>query len=107
MNMITKLGLPVSFLAVGIAACCILPMTFMLFGVGGSWLAIFGNIAGASIPVLTISAILIGIGWVLALMHGTAGQQKWILGGATVLTGVAWIVYLNQAAINTQLIEMM
>lgn len=107
MSKITKLGLSISFLAIGVAVCCILPMTFMLFGLGGSWLAIFGDIAGASVPVLTISAILIGIGWILALRQGTAGQQKWILGGATVLTGLAWIVYLNEAAINMQIIEMM
>lgn len=107
MSKIARLGLPASFLAIGVAVCCILPMTFMLLGLGGSWLAVFGKIAGASVPVLTMSAILIGIGWVLAISRGAASQQKWLLGGATALTGLAWLVYLNEATINTQLIEMM
>lgn len=107
MNKITGVGLPLSFLAIGVAVCCILPMTLMLFGLGGSWLAVFGKIAGASVPVLTVSAILIGIGWIVALKQGTAARQKWLLGGATTLTGLAWLVYLNEATINMQLIEMM
>lgn len=107
MTKITRLGLPLSLLALGVAVCCILPMTLMLLGLGGAWLAVFGKIAGASIPVLTVSAILIGIGWGAALLRGTAGQQKWLLGSATALTGLAWLVYLNEADINMQLIEMM
>ena len=107
MNRITSIGLPFSFLALGVAACCILPMTLMLVGLGGSWLAIFGTIARASIPVLTVSALLIGLGWALAVLRGIAWRQKWVLGGATVLTGLAWVIYLNEASINMQLIEMM
>ncbi|MBV1896859.1 MAG: hypothetical protein KUG70_10390 [Rhodobacteraceae bacterium] len=107
MNKITGFGLPFSFVALGVATCCILPMTLMLVGLGGSWLAIFGTIAGASVPVLTASAILIGLGWVLAVLRGIAWRQKWVLGGATFLTGLAWIIYLNEASINMQLIEMM
>lgn len=107
MNKITGFGLPLSFVALGVATCCILPMTFMLFGLGGSWLAVFGDIAGASIPVLTISAVLIGLGWITAIMRGAVWQQKWPLVGAAVLTGLAWVVYLNEAHINMQLIEMM
>ncbi|MFT4959142.1 MAG: mercuric ion transport protein [Paracoccaceae bacterium] len=107
MNKITRLGLPLSFLSLGVAVCCILPMTFMLFGVGGAWLAVFGKIAGASVAVLTVSAILIGLGWVMALLRGTAWRQKWLLGSATALTGLAWLVYLNETKINMQLIEIM
>jgi hypothetical protein len=107
MNKITGFGLPLSFLALGVSACCILPMTLMLFGLGGSWLAVFGTIAGASVPILTVSAILISLGWLVAISRGVAWRQKCVLGGATFLTGLAWIVYLNEANINMQLIELM
>ena len=107
MKHLPGLGLPLSALAAGVALCCVLPMTFMLVGLGGSWLAVFGTIAGYSMPVLTLSAILIAIGWGIAVQRGSFGRQKWLLGSATVLTGLAWIVFLNEATINNKIIEMM
>lgn len=107
MKQITRLGLPLSFVAIATAACCVLPMAFMLFGLGGSWLAVFGKIAGASGPILILSAIMIALGWATALLRRSLGQQKWLLSGATALTGLASVIYLNEAAINMRLIEMM
>ena len=31
--------------SLGVSACCVLPMVFILLGLGGSWLAVFGKIA--------------------------------------------------------------
>lgn len=107
MKKVTGITIAGSFAALGVATCCILPMTFMLFGLGGSWLAVFGKIAAASTPVLVGSSALVALAWLLALRHGRlAGLAPW-LAASTVVTAAAWVVFLNEARLNDFLIKQM
>lgn len=96
-----------SLSALGVATCCVLPMTMMLLGLGGSWLTIFGKIAAASFYVLTISTALVAGSWLVSCQRGTLPKLKWWLCGTTVITGVAWVVVFNEARINNYLIMQM
>ena len=96
-----------SLSALGVATCCVLPMTMMLLGLGGSWLAIFGKIAAASYYVLAVSSALVAVSWLVCFQHGSLERLKWWLSGSTALTLLAWSVVFNEADINDYLIMQM
>ncbi|WP_428645314.1 hypothetical protein [Roseibium sp.] len=93
--------------ALGVAACCILPVTFMLVGVGGSWLAVFGKIAAASYYVLAVSSVLVALSWLTAFQRHSLAKLKWWLAGSTAMTALAWVVVFNETRINDYLILQM
>ena len=93
--------------ALGVASCCVLPMTMMLMGLGGSWLAVFGTIAAASYYVLAVSSFLVALAWLVSYRRRTIGNLKGWLAGSTALTAVAWVVVFNEARINDYLIMQM
>ncbi len=107
MQRVLKLSYIGSLSALGVATCCVLPMTMMLLGLGGSWLAIFGKIAAASYYVLAISTALVAVSWLVSYQHGSQKQLKWWLLGTTVMTGWAWVVVFYEARINDFLIMQM
>jgi hypothetical protein len=84
-----------------------MPMTMMLLGLGGSWLAIFGRIAAASFYVLAISTVLVAVSWLVSHRRGSMTHLKWWLIGTTAMTGLAWVVVFNEARINDYLIMQM
>lgn len=64
-----------SLLSVGVAACCILPVTLMLV-----------------------------FAWSLAYRRGVLGRLLWKLSGSTVLMGIAWGVLAFERPLNDYLI---
>lgn len=96
-----------SISALGVAACCVLPMALMMLGLGGSWLAVFGKIAAASYSVLAVSSILVGLAWFVAVRRQSFARVKWWLSGSAAMTVLAWIVVFNETRINDYLIMRM
>lgn len=96
-----------SLSALGVATCCVMPMTMMLLGLGGSWIAVFGKIAAASFYVLGISTVIIAFAWVAAHRRNAISDLKWWLGGTTFLTAIAWVIVFNETRINDFLITLM
>ncbi|WP_254453139.1 hypothetical protein [Ruegeria atlantica] len=82
-------------------------MTMMLLGLGGSWIAIFGQIAAASYYVLAVSTALVVVSWLVSYQRGSLPKLKWWLWGTTAMTGLAWFVLFNEARINDFLITQM
>lgn len=82
-------------------------MALMLFGIGGSWVAVFGKLAAASYYVLGLSSLVIAVTWAVAYRRGSLAALKSKLALSTVLTAVAWGVALNEARINDFLIMQM
>lgn len=93
-----------SFGALGVASCCVLPMTMILLGLGGSWVAVFGEIAAASYYVLVVSTALVLVSWFIAARRKSISKLKWWLGGTTALTALAWVVVAYESYINDFLI---
>jgi len=96
-----------SLSALGVATCWFLPMTMMLLGLGGSWLAVFGKIAAASFYVLGIATVLLIAAWVLCQRRGSLPHLKGWLLGSNVLTALAWVIVFNETRINDYLITLM
>lgn len=96
-----------SFGALGVASCCVLPMSLMLFGLGGSGLAVFSKIAAASYYVLAISTALLVSSWIISRRRGSLARLKWRLGGTTLVNAVAWVIVFNETRINELLIMQM
>jgi hypothetical protein len=96
-----------SISALGVATCCVLPMTMMLLGLGGSWLAVFGKIAAASYYVLAVSSVLVAVSWFVAYRRQSLARLKWWLSGTTTMTVLAWVVVFNETRINDYLIMRM
>ena len=96
-----------AFAALGVGTCCVMPMTLMLLGLGGSWLAIFGTISAASYYVLVPATLLVLAGWIVARQRHAIAGLKWSLTGSTALTAAAWVIVLNEARINDYLITLM
>lgn len=104
---ISKTGLFGSIVAVLSAACCVLPLALMLVGLGGSWIAVFGVVAAASLHIAVVAAVIVIAAWILALWRRSSRRTYAMLGTGTALTGVAWALVLNDAAINDYLITLM
>lgn len=109
-NRMANAGILGSVVALFAAACCVLPMVMMLLGLGGSWLAVFGAVAGVSQYIAAASAILVAAAWSIAIRrggsHGSRGTRV-VLVSATVLVVAAWVLLLNEAGINDYLISWM
>lgn len=93
--------------ALGVATCCVLPMTMILLGLGGSWLAVFGKISAASYYVLTFATIVQIAAWGLSYRRGSMRHMKRWLVGSTLLIALAWVIVLNETRINDFLITLM
>lgn len=104
---LAKAGLFGSIIALFTAACCVLPLTLMLIGLGGSWVAVFGNIAAAGYYVATASTALIALSWFVAIQRYAARSVYGILAAGTGMMFVAWLVLLNEGLINNFLIGLM
>ena len=107
MRMNGKLSLGSTLAALGVSACCVLPVSFILLGMGGGWLAIFGNIAAVSYYVLACATLFIGYSALMSYRRGMLSRLKWWLISATSLTAIAWVIVLNKARINDYLISRM
>jgi mercuric ion transport protein len=93
--------------SVGVSACCVLPMVFLLLGLGGSWLAVFGKIAAVSYVVLGLSSLLVLAAWVIAVRRGSPRSLRRWLATSTALVGAAWLVVANETRINEFLMTLM
>ncbi len=89
-----------AFASLGVSACCILPTVFILLGLGGSWLAVFGKIAALSYYVVGLSSILILVAWLLAIRRGSSRNLRHWLAVSTALVSLSWLVVFNEGRIN-------
>lgn len=104
---IAKIGLTGSIVAALTASCCVLPMVLMLFGLGGSWLAVFGKIAAFGFYVGAFSLLLLIAAWMLALRRGSSRSTIATLSVGSVLIAGSWLVMLNETVINDYIISLM
>ncbi len=107
MRKFVGLSIASSAAAFGVAACCVLPMIFLLAGLGGSWLAVFGKLAATGYYVLAASSALVAISVFLAVRNGSLPRLKWWLAGSAGLSLAAWILVINEARLNDYLMTMM
>src|SRR3546814_9559729 len=86
--MVSRAGLVGSVVALRTATGCILPMALVLLGLGGSWIAVFGAVAAASLYIIGLAAALTVTGWVLALRRRAGRRTHVVLGAGTALTSL-------------------
>src|SRR3546814_18738466 len=97
---VSRAGFVGSVVALLTATCCILPMALVLLGLGGSWIAVFGIVAAASLHVTGLAAALTVTGWILAL-RWRAGQRNYaILGAGAGLTSLSWLSVLKEDTVH-------
>lgn len=90
---ISRAGLGGSLVALlAASSCCVLPMSLMIAGLGGSWMAVFAPLSAASPYVLGLSAGLLAIAWVLALRRKASRRTLAMLSTGTVLALTAWLL---------------
>ncbi|WP_206188456.1 hypothetical protein [Parasedimentitalea denitrificans] len=96
-----------SLAAVGVASCCILPMTLMIFGVGGGWMAFFARATVWAPFFITVAAVMTTLAWGVAWRRQ---QLRRLIPGLALLTAMtllAWGIWANEMAINDLLISWM
>lgn len=94
-----------SFGTLGVATCYVLPVSMMLFAMGGSWTAMFGKIAAASSYGFALATMAAIISWVTSYRRDEVSKLMWWLIGTTAMTVTTWIVVLNQTGISDILIS--
>lgn len=102
-----RFGLASAFTALGAAACCVLPMVMIMFGLGGSWLVVFSKIAAISPYVIGVAVLLLASGWIMAIRNGASTATFTFLTMGTALSGLAWLVFFNEGSINDFLMTKM
>lgn len=80
---------------VAATTCCVLPMSLMIAGLGGSWLAVFSPVASVSPYVIGLSVILLIAAWFAAFRGGAAKRTMSMLAGGSVLSLLAWLIVIN------------
>src|SRR3546814_17768344 len=93
---VSRAGFVGSVVALLTATCCILPMALVLLGLGGSWIAVFGIVAAASLHVTGLAAALTVTGWILALRRRAGKRTYAILGAGAAATSLASPLVLNE-----------
>lgn len=96
-----------SFLAFFSAACCVLPMAFMVVGLGGSWLSLIGAFSTVALYLIVLSVVFIAGAWVFAIHNGVAQQIKRALVISTALTIGAFVLLIYETPINDLFISLM
>ena len=104
---LAKTGIAGAAAALGLSACCVLPMVMILLGLGGSWLVVFANLAALALPVSVAVLLVLGVGWVSALRHGAPRRTYRLLAAGTALSAAAWTVFLAEGRINDILMTLM
>lgn len=104
---ITRVGFLGGIASLATAACCVLPITFMLLGAGGAWVAVLASAAAFSPYVIAISAAVLVAAWFVSLRNSAPRRTLALLGSGSLLTALAWIVLLNEEAMNDYLIQFM
>ena len=96
-NVLTRTGLAGSIAAVlAASACCVLPMSLMIAGLGGSWMAVFAPLSAASPYVLAVSVVLLAVAWFIALRRRASRGTLAMLSVGTLLVLVAWLLLVNE-----------
>ena len=103
---LARVGVAGAILSLISAVCCVLPLVFIIIGLGGAWVGVFGSLAAAGYYLVAATALVL----VMALFNAIRSQDRvrtyvLIFVGA-VLTLVAWLVLANEGAINSVLIEL-
>ncbi len=102
-----RISLAGALSSLGISACCILPTLLILFGVGGSWIAVFAKLAAFGYYVAAAASLILIGAWTAAFQGGTLRRNGRILGFGTGLSAIAWLVLLNETQLNDYLIGIM
>ncbi|WP_238704949.1 hypothetical protein [Parasedimentitalea marina] len=102
-----KPALMSTFAALGVASCCILPMTLMIFGVGGSWMAVFARTAAWAPLFIAVAASMTALAWGIAWRRHQVRRLIPTLAILTAMTLLAWGIWANEMAINDLLISWM
>ena len=102
-----RISLAGALSALGVSACCILPTALILFGVGGSWIAVFAKLAAFGYYVAAAASLILVAAWTVALRGGTLRRNGWLLGFGTGLSALAWLVLVNETRLNDYLIGLM
>ncbi len=94
---ISRAGLGGSIVALFAATtCCVLPMSLMIAGLGGSWMVVFAPIAAVSPYLIGLSVILLVAAWFVALRRGASRTTVATLSIGSALTSLAWLVIINE-----------
>ena len=75
--------------------CCILPMSLMIAGLGGSWMAVFAPVSAVSPYVIGLSIVLLAVAWFLSLRRGASRRRVALLSAGSTLSALAWLIVAN------------
>lgn len=89
------------------ATCCVLPMSLMIAGLGGSWLAVFSPVAAVSPYIIGLSAILLIAAWFAALRRGAGSRTISLLAGGSTLSLLAWLIVVNDGPLTMFFLQYM
>jgi len=114
-------GLLAGLVAFFAASCCALPLIFVILGMGGAWLSIFDVLLGIRIEAVTVSAVIVALGWMVFLAQrflrrrregGSTPPSLWrgrvfrLLVLASTLVAGAWLINEFQGDITRSLFEL-
>lgn len=103
---LAKVGVAGSILSLISAICCVLPLLFIILGLGGAWGAIFGTVASVGYYLLGATGLVLVIALFNAIRSQDQARAYALIFVGVVLTLVAWLIIANERSINNVLIEL-
>ena len=103
---LAKVGVAGSVLSLASAVCCVLPLLFIIIGLGGPWVAYFGAVASIGYYLVGVTVLVLVLALFNAIRHQDKGRSYALIFTGLVLTLVAWLIIANEGTINSVLIEL-
>ena len=102
---VSQVGLGGSVLSLlAASACCVLPLSLMIAGVGGNWAALFSPLAAASPYILGVSVVMLAIAWTIAYRRRSGRRTIGMLSAGSALSAVAWLLIANDDRVTAFLL---
>ena len=105
-RLFSRIGLVTALAALVGASCCALPLVLAWLGLAGAWIANLEVFVAYRAYTTAAAAILVGLGWVIAIRRRAANRTFAVLALATVLLVGAVLVPYYETALTRYLIAL-
>lgn len=104
-GLISGMGLIAGLMAILGASCCVFPLVLAILGFSSAWFANFSFLIVYRTYILGFALIIVGAGWLVAIMKSRNWKVFGILLIATLFVAGSFWIEANEPQINRHLVK--
>ena len=106
LGFLPQVGLVAALAALVGASCCALPLVLAWVGLAGAWIANLEIFVVYRPYITAVAAIVIGVGWMIALQRGASRRTLAILGVASLIVAAALALSHYEGEVTRYLVSL-